>query len=140
MNTPARPSRLPTARPALPVTGRPPGAPAPVALTVPVVPSVEVPLVDAGPFKPDVQALNKAAEKGQTEKLEEKTRAQVIQAIHSLALLAPGVFEAMGSSESNDDQVERFRAWSIQVRELAQQWVERWPVAPEDREWAVAAL
>jgi len=140
MTTPSRPSRLPTTRPSAASPGRPPGAPGPVAVVIPAAPAVDVPLVDAGVFEPDATALQKAADKGQLEKLEEKTRHQVLNALHSLSLLAPGVLVAMRGARSDDEQVERFHAWAEQVRASAQQWVQSWPVAEEDRAWVAAAL
>lgn len=139
MTTPSRPSRLPTTRPSAPTGLRPTGAPV-TAVVLPAAPAIDVPLLDAAPFEPDAQALRKDAEKGTTEKTEEKTRAQVLHAIHSLALLAPGVVEAMAASASEDDQVERFRAWSLHVRERAAEWAGRWPVDEADLPWVTAAL
>ncbi len=135
----SRPPRFPTNRPSVVPPGRSVSEKAPSA-PVPTAPAVDVPLIDAAPFEPDASALRKAQAKGQTEKLEEKTRAQVLQALHALTLLAPGVLDSMAAYPDETHQIERFQAWSEHVRERAAQWAQRWPVEPADLPWVTAAL
>jgi len=140
--TPSRPQRFPSTRPSLPPPGR--AAPA-TEVKVDQTPSpaaaeVEIPLLEMASFLPDESALQKAVDKGTLQKTETLTRAQALQALHSMSLLAPGVLDALHSSANEEEQVDRFRVWAERVRQMAVEWAQRWPVATEDLPWVIASL
>lgn len=147
MAAPARPPKLPGRPVVAPAPSRsPPSAPAAgrrAEAEPPVV--LELPGVDAKLFEPDGATIKKLTDKDPKSlaKVQAKSREQVIQTVHALRLLSPGVLGVMASevsAASEPEQAERFASWMAKVREAAREWASAWSVSPDDLPWVTAAL
>lgn len=149
MAAPARPNKIPGRPSSMPVR---PGAPGPSGQESQGVPvsegatePLDLPGVDSKLFEPDPATLRKLNAKGSKalERGQSKSREQVIQTIHALRLLSPGIVTVMTSGQNNGsegDQSQQFATWVDTLRQQAADCAARWGVAEEDLPWVTAAL
>lgn len=149
MAAPARPNKIPGRPSTMPVRA---GSSSPAAQAGPEALApigagepLDLPGVDSKIFEPDPATLRKLNAKGPKalEKAQAKSREQVVQIIHALRLLSPGIVGVMTSSLNNGsepDQAQQFAAWVGEIRQQAADWAARWEVAEEDLPWVTASL